>query len=170
MSVLQHSEQFWTFHQRVGAGVFAVPRSTASWLGISQQDEADAITYQLRVPGYRRRDLEIEIRQRVVTVRGSRTNGWFQPRSRKSFIHSFELPDALDEGAVRANLARGILHLTIGKKPHARRRRIPVRVRDGAARPAHDQTTQGAPWIRLLEWLRSWGRVFAGKPNGPSHA
>jgi hypothetical protein len=56
-----------------------------SWLGITQHDEADGVILQLPVPGYRRRDLSIDVRERLVTVRGERADGWLKQPSRKSF-------------------------------------------------------------------------------------
>jgi HSP20 family molecular chaperone IbpA len=165
MNVFQPSAPWRKSQQQVSFGALVVPRTTPSWLGFRQQDDPDAVTYELRVPGYRRRDLQIEIRDRVVTVRGSRTDGWFQPRSKKSFVHSFELPETLDEEDVRASLTRGILQLTIGKQPHARRRRIPIRSLDGATRPTSDRAPHATHWRRLLAWLRSSARAIAGTPS-----
>lgn len=135
-------------------------------LRLDRLDEADAVTYRLRVPGYRRRDLTIEVRDRVMLVRGQRTFGWFRPRAKQSFFQAIRLPDALDERDVRANLAAGVLRLTIAKKPHARRRQIPVQAA-GAASP-----TQAAPRPArrgVMEWIdRAAAKLWGG--DAPSYS
>jgi HSP20 family molecular chaperone IbpA len=132
---------------------FLVPSLTTSWLGFSQRDEPDAVTFELRTPGYRRRDLAIEVRDRAITVRGDRTDGWLKPRSKKSFVHTFNLPEALDEQDVSASFARGTLQLKVAKKPSARRRQIRVEAPGAAQRPVVPRT-EVEPWSRLRGWLR----------------
>lgn len=125
MNITQPVARFW-LPLANGARSFVAPSVATSWPRFSQQDDADAVTFQLRIPGYRRRDLEVEVRDRVVTVSGDRTDGWFKPRSKKSFVYTFGLPEALDERQVSASFARGMLRLKVAKKPHARRRSIPI--------------------------------------------
>lgn len=122
----------------------------SSPLSVDQLDEADSMTYRLRVPGYRRRDLTVEVRDRLVIARGERTIGWFKPRTKKSFFQAIELPDALDERDVQATLARGVLRLTIAKKPHARRRQIPIHT-PSAAPASHAQSARSRS--RIMEWF-----------------
>jgi HSP20 family protein len=137
-----------------GARAFPMASLAMSWLGITQHDEADAVTWQLPVPGYRRRDLSIEVRERLVTVRGERADGWLKQRSRKSFTHAFTLPESLDEHQLSATFLRGVLQLKIAKKPHARRRSIPVFGPNGTKhQPAPPATATGVPWSRLRGWL-----------------
>jgi HSP20 family molecular chaperone IbpA len=158
---MQANTQSWLAHGR-SARSFAVPSLAASWLGFTQQDDADAVTFRLRVSGYRRRDLTIDVRGRVITVRGERTDGWLKQRSKKSFVHTFELPEALDEHDVRASFAGEVLQLRIAKKPHARRRQIPIHSPGATQRAAPQRTADVARWRRLSGWLRDFS-----ERNGP---
>ena len=122
MAILQPVPQFSKLTRETAA------RSTPpeSWHGFRQHDDADAMIYELPVPGYRRRHLSIEIADGVITVRGKRTKGWFKPRSKKSFLLSFNLPETVDEQNVAASLMGEVLQLRVAKKPYARRRNIPI--------------------------------------------
>lgn len=125
---------------------------TTSWLGLSQHDDADAVTFKLRIPGYRRRDVAIEVRDRVLIVRGERTDGWFKRRSKKSFLHTFKLPEALDEHDVCASFAGEVLELNVAKKPYARRRLIPIHAPE-AAQPAPKRTPDVTLSKRVSKWF-----------------
>lgn len=127
-----------------------------SWLGLSQHYDADAVTFRIRTPGYRRRDVAIDVRDRVVIVRGERTDGWLKTRSKKSFLHTFQLPEALDEHDVCASFAGEVLQLKVGKKPYARRRLIRVHAPE-AAHPGPKRTTYVTP-KRESGWFRALSR------------
>src|SRR5687768_2266403 len=155
-----------------GARALPLASLAMSWLGITQHDEADAVILQLSVPGYRRRDLSIEVRERLVTVRGERADGWLKQRSRKSFAHSFTLPESLDEHRLNASFARGVLQLKIAKKPYARRRSIPVFGPNGTRhQPTAPATATGARWSRLRGWfhdVRKRGAAATAPKTDPS--
>jgi hypothetical protein len=142
----------------------AEPRPTLSaWrggIGFVRHDTADAAVYTLEVPGYRRKDLAIEVRDGRVVVRGERREGLFKPKARHSFLQSFTLPDALDAQDVRADLRDGVLSVTIARKPEARARRIPILGADQSA-PAlpspGDSARTHSPeswWHRVSAWWR----------------
>jgi HSP20 family molecular chaperone IbpA len=80
-------------------------------------------TYRVRVPGYRRKDLDVEVRDRQLVVRGERVRGLLRPNVKRSFAYSMTLPETLDERNVSAELRRGVLCITVGKQPYARARR-----------------------------------------------
>jgi HSP20 family protein len=156
---MQPFDRFW-LPLANSARSFVATSFATSWPRFSQQDDADAVTFQLRTPGYRRRDLDVEVRDRVVTVRGDRSDGWFKRRSKTRFVYTFGLPETLDDHDVSASFADGILRLKVAKKPHARRRSIPIQTPDAAAHPTPNRATEVRPWRRPLTWLRA---VFAGE-------
>jgi HSP20 family protein len=145
-------------------------RDTPSW-----HDTPEAVVYELSVPGYRRKDLTIEVVDRIVTIRGKRAPRWFElsraSESSDSFTASFSLTESLDAQNIDAKLRAGVLTLTVAKKPHARARRIPVRVARGpAALPMQTTRTTGAveaeraPGTSLLRRLRAWWHSAQTQP------
>lgn len=111
-----------------GTAGWASPPSWNSWTGLARHDTPEAVVYTLSVPGFRRKDIEIEVCDGIVTVRGNRKDGLFRPRAKSSFVQTFTLPETLDEQDVRADLHDGVLSLTFAKRPEARARRIPILV------------------------------------------
>lgn len=136
---------------------------TSAWnpeaVTLRRRDTPEAAVYTLRAPGYRRRDLDVEVRDRMVTITGARARGFLKPTEVR-FTRSFSLPPELDPRDVRASFADGVLSLTIAKKPEARVRRVAVRVLDAggeSSRPAdHDaRTEKDSWWGRARAWLRA---------------
>jgi HSP20 family protein len=90
------------------------------------------------VPGVRQEDLEITLANRVLTIKGSRrfdSNAKQQVmlgRAYGSFSRSYELPEALDEEKLTAELADGVLTVRIPKAPKAQPRKIQIGVGTGA--------------------------------------
>jgi HSP20 family molecular chaperone IbpA len=133
----------------------------SSWnapTSIGWDDAPEAVTYRVRVPGYRRKDLAVEVRARQIVVRGERARGVLGPKAKSSFVYSMTLPETLDEGNVSAELRRGVLCMTVAKKPYARARRIPVSVRGKTTDVGRerDQQNEQGPTVgrRILAWLR----------------
>ena len=135
------------------------------WLHLRQRDDDNLVTYELQVPGYRRRDVRVEVRGRIVIVRGERTGGFLSTRSKRSFVYSFELPESLDETDVQAAFGGEVLKVTVGKKPHARRRQISIRTHASQDRQEHPRTSEAQPWRRLGEWFRSPLARRTGRPE-----
>jgi HSP20 family molecular chaperone IbpA len=126
----------------------------------------DAFHLERRVPGFRKKDISVEVRGRVLEVRGERERGILD-RERRAFRDVFTLPQGADARDVTADMHRDELCIRVGKEPHARRRTIPVRVR-GAKPEAPRASTSAAldrpSWMsgeilrRALDWVRSLAR------------
>jgi HSP20 family protein len=157
MTITQPEKQLARLADGHGSRTLAAPSLTTSWLGLSQHADADAVTFQLRIPGYRRRDVSIELRDRLLIVRGERTDGWFKRRSKKSFLHTLKLPEELDEHDVCASFAGEVLQLKVARKPYARRRLIPIHAPE-AAQPAPKRTTDVTPSKRMSGWFHDLSR------------
>lgn len=95
----------------------------------------DSFVLRADIPGVEEKDLDIAVHNNVLTVSGSR-----QAEERKdgesyalyerqygSFSRSFALPDMADGDRIEANLANGVLTLSIAKKAEAQPRKIAIK-------------------------------------------
>jgi hypothetical protein len=121
------------------------------------EETADAIVYRMPTPGMRRRDLEIELCDGVVFVRGQRKRGLFGSRTTSSFVRCFTLPRIVDTNALRADFADGVLVITAPKWPEARALRIPIRVLDA---PAPEEERTSSPQLPRSGPAGWWQAVF----------
>ena len=74
----------------------------------------------LDVPGVPRAALEVSVEDRKLTVSGRRaktSTGW---------RHAFTLPDVVDAERIGADLADGVLTLTLPRRPEASPRKIEI--------------------------------------------
>jgi HSP20 family protein len=86
------------------------------------------------VPGLRTEDLEVEVTEDGLVVRGSRKvevpEGFSAHRRERTGValhRSFTFPTKLDPESVTATLAQGVLTITLGKRADAKPRNITVR-------------------------------------------
>jgi HSP20 family protein len=99
------------------------------------KETTDSFVLKADLPGVAEADLDVSVHNSVLTVSGSR-----QAEERKegesyalyerqfgSFSRSFSLPDMADGERIEANLANGVLTLTIGKKAEAKPRKIALK-------------------------------------------
>ena len=101
---------------------------------ISEDDEAYTINAEL--PGIDKKDVHIEVKDGVLTLRGERKHeheekedGYFRTeRSYGSFERSFALPEAADEEKIKASFNDGILTVTLPKGEVAKPKQIEVKV------------------------------------------
>lgn len=91
-------------------------------------------------PGLSPQDIKLEVHQGVITISGEpkatpRTEGpqqwkvWRQEREPVKFMRSFELPQTANPDSVTATIDKGVLTVTIGKRPEPKKpepRRITV--------------------------------------------
>jgi HSP20 family protein len=102
--------------------------------------DQDAVTVYMDVPGLRADDLEIELENDTLTVRGERAYPYDDSdqgvwrrieRSFGRFERSLRVPPGLDPGQVQASLADGVLTLTVPRPQPPQPRRIPVAAEGG---------------------------------------
>jgi HSP20 family protein len=96
----------------------------------------DAIEIAAEMPGVAESDVTVELSDGVLTVRGEKRqeseekkkDRYRCERSYGSFQRAFAVPEAVDVDAIRAEFDKGVLRLTLPKKPEAKAtaRRIPV--------------------------------------------
>ena len=89
-------------------------------------DETDSdYTVSLDLPGIEKKDVEVNMRDGIVTVIGERKNSYqdkdnsciLQEAEHGTFQRSFELSNAIQEDKIKARFKNGVLTLTIPKTP-----------------------------------------------------
>jgi len=83
------------------------------------------------VPGVDERTIDIKLDRAKLTIEAQRTNGASgqvldsEPQP-KLYLRTFQVPETVDGGQIKAELRHGVLHLHLPKGPSARVRRIAV--------------------------------------------
>lgn len=98
----------------------------------------DALLLRMDVPGVELGDIDINMENHTLTVKGERKfdntsngRGYHRiERSYGSFARSFTLPDTVDGEKVAAELKNGVLNITLPKKELAKPRTIKVEIRN----------------------------------------
>jgi HSP20 family protein len=97
-------------------------------------EREDSLVLKADLPGLREEDVQIEMRDNVLTISGERQadfedkqNGYYRvERAFGTFSRSLSLPDGVDADRIAASFDSGVLEVTI-PKPEARKpRRIEI--------------------------------------------
>lgn len=94
----------------------------------------DAIEVAAELPGVSRDDVEVELQNNVLTIRGEKKQEKEeQNRDRHiveryygSFQRSFALPTPVEEDEVKAEFRNGVLRIHLQKATQARGRKVPI--------------------------------------------
>ena len=108
---------------------------TDSWTPpIDVYETADAYVVSAELPGLTREQIELSMADSRLTIRGERKEQGAEglryhqvERGHGAFARTFEFTDKIDPEAVTADLANGVLTITLPKLPPAPRRTIDVR-------------------------------------------
>lgn len=103
---------------------------------IDVAEDNETMTISAELPGLKREDVKIKVREGVLTLSGEKKfseekkndNYYRVERSYGSFVRSFTLPNTVDAEKISASMADGVLKLSIPKKPEAKEREIDVQV------------------------------------------
>ena len=126
-------DRFGAFGRPYLPGLFPTPTGLtapgfalrAPAVEISEDDSAWRVTAEL--PGLAENDVEVVLTDDVLTLRGEKKqereekgrNFHVSERSYGSFTRSFTLPDGVEREAIGAEFAKGVLTITLPKKPGA---------------------------------------------------
>jgi HSP20 family protein len=144
--------------------------------------DEEKIVLQFDVPGYRGEDVEITVDKGVLTVKGQRkleskgkNERVWVGRSYGNFTRSFALSDGIDEKGLSADLADGVLTVTLPKVAPVKPRRIEVRsAQAGApaveAPAAPEAGGEGVLAGRACAPPRTAARAFRAPPPCPAGA
>ena len=94
------------------------------------------ITLKLEVPGIEEKDIDVQVENNVLTVRGERKfekeekeeNFHRIERRYGTFFRSFTLPNTIDTEHVEANYENGLLKIRLAKRAEAKPKQIKVNV------------------------------------------
>ena len=130
--------------EALSAAAFAPP--------VDIYEDEHKLVLKLEVPGIRPEDLDIQVENRTLTVRGERKldreekqENFHRVEHRYgTFGRSFSLPTTVDPESVKAIYDAGVLKIELAKKAEARPRQIKVNVGSGPS-PKQVQGTTQAP-------------------------
>jgi HSP20 family protein len=124
-------------------------RETAE-VPLDLMERDDALIAKVAIPGVKPEDIEINIQNNVLTIRGEMREEQETPRGRYHwrerrtgmFMRQVTLPVEVNADAATATYEHGVLTITMPKAERVRPKQIPVRVQ-GQAEPV-TSGTQGA--------------------------
>ena len=104
-------------------------------------EDEHKVTLKLEVPGVKQDDLDVQVENNTLTIRGERKfekeekEENFQRIERRygSFSRSFTLPNTIDTDSVNANYENGVLKVELAKREEAKPKQIKVNVNAQAA-------------------------------------
>ena len=126
---------FQDFNRTSGAGSDLM--TTAAFVPpVDIYEDQHKIVLKLEVPGMKESDLDIQLENNLLTVKGERKfeneekeeNFHRIERRYGTFYRSFTLPTTVDSEHINASYTAGILKLELNKKPEAQPKQIKVNV------------------------------------------
>jgi HSP20 family protein len=102
-------------------------------MDVTETDKEIEITAEL--PGLEEKDVQINVADNLLTIRGEKKsekeekekNYRLVERSYGSFERTLELPDGVNADAIKANIAKGVLKVTVPKPAPAQAKKIEVK-------------------------------------------
>lgn len=102
-------------------------------------EDKDAYKLTAELPGMSEKDIEVSVTDSMLTLKGEKKqekeqkaeNYYVSERAFGSFERSFSLPEGIDANNIAANFAKGVLTVTLPKKPEAKVEPKKVEVKTG---------------------------------------
>lgn len=122
---------FGLVNQSEQSGLF----DRASSPAVDVRDEGERVSVVCNLPGIERKDVELSIANNVLSIKGERKAPAEKRKVFKdeswtgSFQRTIALPPVIDPDKVKAELADGVLRVSLEKKPETRPRQIAVAVK-----------------------------------------
>lgn len=107
------------------------PGVHSGWLpSVRIEDSEDGHTLNVDLPGVSPEDVEISLKGRQLTLKGSRVFGKEGEKGcfSRAFTRSFSLPVTADLEGIQANAENGVLTIKIPRKEEAKPRQIAISV------------------------------------------
>ena len=104
-------------------------------------EDEQQLVLKLEVPGIKQEDLDVQVENQTLTVKGERKfeksekeeNFHRIERRYGSFTRTFTLPQTVDAGSVKANYEQGVLTIALAKKEAAKPKQVQVEIGNSAA-------------------------------------
>jgi HSP20 family protein len=117
-----------TSQESLSAGSFVPP--------VDVYEDEQGIRLKMEVPGIEEKDIDIQLENNLLTVRGERKleketkeeNYHRIERHYGNFTRSFTLPNTVNPEHVKAGYSKGVLTITLGKREEAKPKQIKVNV------------------------------------------
>jgi len=98
-------------------------------------ETADSFIVRAELPGMKKEDIELEVENNVLSIRGERKfektdegeNYHFMERSYGSFYRSFTLPKNVDSETIGAEYKDGMLVVSIPKKEEVKPKKVEIK-------------------------------------------
>ncbi|HUB27260.1 MAG TPA: Hsp20/alpha crystallin family protein [Tepidisphaeraceae bacterium] len=104
--------------------------------GVDVREDTDHVYVEAELPGFRKEDVEITLENSTLTITAERKDNakgegkkgeWLLRERRYSrFVRSFTLPQTVNDQSVKANLADGVLTITLDKREETKPRKVQV--------------------------------------------
>ncbi|MFN3918719.1 MAG: Hsp20/alpha crystallin family protein [Methylohalobius sp.] len=100
------------------------------------KEEANRYVVQADLPGVKPEDIEVTLQNGVLTIKGERQTEAKEEKENYrrierfygSFFRRFTLPETVEEEKIEANYDKGVLTISIPKKPEVQPKKISVKV------------------------------------------
>ncbi len=115
-------------------------------------EDEHKLVLKLEVPGVKQQDLDIQVENQTLTVKGQRgfeaeekeENFHRIERRFGSFVRSFTLPLTVDTGSVSAKYDAGVLSIQLSKKEAAKPKQVKIEIGGANASPEAKQVEASA--------------------------
>jgi HSP20 family protein len=130
------------FHELTGGRLRGiVPRAPGGWVPqVAVFQRGEQLVVSVDLPGIRREDVDVDIDERAITIRGERRQTSERAGLLRSecsygrFLRSVPLPEGANAGAARAAMRDGVLEITLPLPPKRQPRRVDIEDADAAPR------------------------------------
>lgn len=123
-------------------GDFPTPSESGTWLpAVNVEETSDELLLTAELPGMTREDIELEMENNILTIRGEKRDVRKEGDESKkyhlwerrygTFQRSFTLPRTVKAEEIDAEFVDGVLHVRLPKVAEAKSRRIAIRSGNG---------------------------------------
>ena len=114
-----------------GESIFSESGSLMRFPAVDIQEQKDSYVVHAEIPGMKKNEIEVEYRDGYLTIRGEKKFEHEEKRkdfhriecSYGSFHRTFEIPEEVNEDAIKGEYKNGVLEITLPMK-HPEQRRV----------------------------------------------